>query len=370
MSTQAIRTEQGGLPTGGTAGQVPVKQSGTDYDVAWGAGGGGSPGASLISSSGYLPIGKTYNNNSGLSGTAPSGIVFTDSASARMFVVINAGVSSDGTNNTLRCFKNDFGSYYEEYEVNIARADFTQPIGTNGSYDCRWATDGTYVYAWCYYQETGSNNEAGVDVFRYDIDGTNRVRTTIFAVPDRSVYPRNTFEWFDTVPGESDARAMCIVGSSFFVTWTVENPAGVYAVQFREYSIAGTVYTLVNTYTVTQADANDGVNGFQLCYDSSTSTFYLLTDTDPTLGDIPSMVKYQIVGPALTQTGAHISYSYFDYGNMTDNLNHGYLMSNVEFGITSYNIFITQYFLDRSYSGSSSSETTTYMLEVRTLAKL
>lgn len=38
--TTAIKTNQGGMPAGGTAGQVPVKQSGADYDVAWGSASG------------------------------------------------------------------------------------------------------------------------------------------------------------------------------------------------------------------------------------------------------------------------------------------------------------------------------------------
>jgi len=43
MPKTTIKTNQAGVPSGGTVGQVPVKQSGTDYDVAWGAvpGGGG-----------------------------------------------------------------------------------------------------------------------------------------------------------------------------------------------------------------------------------------------------------------------------------------------------------------------------------------
>ena len=42
MANTYITTDQGGFPTGGTAGQVPVKQSGTDFDYAWGAAGGGT----------------------------------------------------------------------------------------------------------------------------------------------------------------------------------------------------------------------------------------------------------------------------------------------------------------------------------------
>jgi hypothetical protein len=96
MTVEVIRERgvRGQLPAGGTAGQVPVKQSAADYDVAWEdqSGGGGGPHAATHTEGGSDEITITPAQISGVltDGQIPAGIA----RDAEVTAAINAAIAA------------------------------------------------------------------------------------------------------------------------------------------------------------------------------------------------------------------------------------------------------------------------------------
>jgi hypothetical protein len=108
MTVEVIRERgvRGQLPAGGTAGQVPVKQSAADYDVAWEdqSGGGGGPHAATHGDGGADEITITPAQISGVltDGQIPAGIARDAEVTAAINAAIAALVdAAPGTLDTL-----------------------------------------------------------------------------------------------------------------------------------------------------------------------------------------------------------------------------------------------------------------------------
>lgn len=100
MTVEVIRERgvRGQLPAGGTTGQVPVKQSAADYDIAWAdpSGGGGGPHAATHTEGGSDEITITPAQISGVlaDGQIPAGIARDSEMTAAISAAISALVDA------------------------------------------------------------------------------------------------------------------------------------------------------------------------------------------------------------------------------------------------------------------------------------
>ena len=237
-------------------------------NVTSGGGSGFSGGLNL------LPIGR-HNANGGSTqerGTNFRNNVFTDAGTNRLYAEFEFDNPSNGTfSNFLRVFKNDFGTYYVETEIVLTRSMLTDTSGANvDNTRVIWTTDNTYIYAIAEYTRTTGTDYRRTDVIRFDLDGLNPVATNIFAVSGTTTGDRT--EWQLRDAGAHWKAATCHDGS-FFITWAFWNGAA-YVDQFREYSIVGTVYTLVNTYTSSGvSDTTELSDAFNVSYDPTDDVY-------------------------------------------------------------------------------------------------
>lgn len=300
--------------------------------------------SSMLNANQFLGIAFSGANGSGFYGIAPEGYILTDTATKRIYVPFGQ------TTPMLRFFKNDYGSFYKEKEITITAAMLTQAGGTIQA--VTWCKDANFIYAIVQYRKTTSVSYGAVDVVRFNIDGTGAVATNIDLGPSSN---NELISWtFGT-------QASCVVGTSFFVTWRHYNGA-TYVNQFREYDIAGTVYTLINTYTVSAGTA-DEFNAYSLSFDSNTSFFYLFAAGGGPSSTQLTISKWNIVGSVFIGV-SNINYDEFAYGNdfsvSSGNVetSQGYNIANVDlFTGTTYTIYLIQKIKDSSLSSNPVSGT-------------
>ncbi len=326
------------------------------------SGGGNS---SLLKSLQYLYI-ASRDTNAGTS-DLPSGYVITNATTNRIYVpILRNGPSNTITNHRLRIFKNDFGSFYEESNFSITTAMLTQPSpSTSGNVQISWFTDNNFIYAIIKYTKTTATTYTAVDVIRFDLDGTYHPGDSKNISLQSGTTSGDTILWSGSSPNFS-AIAACASAGSFFTTWKTSGGVN----QFREYTISGTTYTLVNTYTYTPA-GNRPDNCSSMNRDVATGNFYMYGGDN---GGGPSdgwIFKFVLSGSTII-AGSPDSFTYpeFGYECTSDGAqNPGYMIAGVQdFQTTSYVIYLI-ILITNDKSTSSSGSSTFWQLQGVTFPK-
>lgn len=357
----SIRPEQAGIPKGGATNEVLKKTSSGDYATTWGPQSGGGSGFS----GGYnvLPIGKIDNRQTSGQpeyGQAFVNNIFTDGATNRLYAMFNqTGLGNDTNPNVLRIFKNDFGSYYVENEVYITRSMLTNTtVGNAINGNLTWTTDNSYIYAVISYtKQTGSvaSYFSRIDVIRFDLDGTNPIATNIYAVTGAPSVNRDDLIWRGAINGFCQAGT--IVGTSLFLTYSAWNGSA-YVDYVKEYTISGTTYTLINTYT---RSGNSGTNeGHNMQYDATTNKFYI-SGIDSNSG-VPTIGVWSISGGNFL-FGSLKTYTEIGYGNnRTGSILNNFNISSVIDNVTYNTIYAVQEMSGTTGGSPAFVSATTYWL--------
>lgn len=280
----------------------------------------------------YISLGKRSTDGTPY-GEIVENNVFVNTTTNRVYTIFG---NNDNTP-SLRIFKNDYGTYYKESEVTISLSDLSLTTGTD-ILEVSWTCDESYIYAIVNYEKSTSTTFQRIDVVRYDLDGTNPIATNIFAQSPYVSNARNSSSWQQGL-SDTEYRALTIVGTSLWTTWTVRTGASTYIRELREYTISGTTYTLANTYTVT--GINNTTNAFNLRYDATNNCFYF--------GGTNSTSNYTLID-VYTISGSNIGltaeqyYPEFGYGNNRPNgvLNDGFNISSVIDKVTHNEIYVVQ----------------------------
>ncbi len=324
---------------------------------------GGSSGgsASFSANSSYLPLGKRDTDND--QGDTFQNQVFLDSATSRVYsLFLYDSIPSNTYSRYLRTFKNDFGSYYYEKDIAITRSMLTD---TNASYTLgaglTFTTDGTYIYAICMYSKNTAGIKRRVDIVRLNTDGTFVDSTNIYTTNASS--DQDQILWGNN---NHNTQAATVSGTQLFTTWT-QTIATVETDQIREYTISGNVYTLVNTYT--RSGFSNAGNAHSLTYDANTSTFYFSGGHDSGNSNPQWIEKYSISGANFVQ-GSNQIYPFLGYGNNqidTSTTDIGYSISNLEFGVSFYTVYVVQFIKGSAGSLGASQVLTAYWLQALNL---
>lgn len=328
-------------------------------------GGGNSPFA--LGSAGFLPVSKTFITSGGSTefGYSPTRFTMRNPATNRIYVGMNNDTGSPGSvseqNRNLRVFKNDFGTYYQEFEIVTVNANLSDPTCT--IVEITWATDQSYIYAIVRGQKT---NKTIIDVFRYNLDGTGLVTTNIYSVASTT----NTDHplWRLSSSDES-VGATCYAGKLYVLWSTYNGGLGTYQFFLREYTVSGTTYTLANSYLLSGGTA--GENGRSLSYDPSTTTFYM-AGMDNSDNVFSLIQKFTISGPNFL-AGVSIQYPEFEYFNTKNNTGYsdGAWVTSIEFSGSSYTIYVIQNIVNYDTTSAGTSNVyTAYWLTNYTLPKV
>ena len=280
-----------------------------------------------------LPIGKY--NSSGPTGNQFAYATFTESNTGRLYVQLTNSIGANSSVTALRIFRNQFGSYYEEGTVQVAKTDLTDTTGTSID-QTSWTTDGTYLYAVVAYErKTGSSATyyKRIDVIRYNLDGTSPTATNIYAlVGPTAPSTGDSANWDLTSGGGSSVFGSCIKSSNEL--WITYLSGGTN--EIRSFTISGTTYTPLNTYTVTSTPALTSSNN--LSYDNTNNVFYV-SGVD---SSSPVVEKWTVSGSNFDLTTTQ-TYDEFYYGTNTTS---GSYPSNVVDKSTYNQIFVVQDIMD------------------------
>lgn len=296
-----------------------------------------------------LPIAWSGKNGDGDDfGQSPSNRqVMQDEATARIYVVLDGVINPDipvvGTN-TLRIFRNTFGSFEIEDTVSFVTTDLTH---TNGNFfNVNWTKDSNFIYAVVGYEKNEFTGQFfAIDIIRFNLDGSDMVVTNAM---DISGGPgQNSIVW-DLGIAES-AQGAVVTGSSLFTSFKDDGGTN----QFLEYTISGTTYTLANTYA-TDFSSGNIVASKSLSYDSATSTFYIYSGGDNDNQPFGSINKLTIISDILTfdsqKTYPELGFYSIKYDNGDES--GGYYIGDMVFQSSSMDMYMVYINANTSTVGS------------------
>lgn len=315
-----------------------------------------------------IPIGKYYD-------VTPSGNrffnnTFVDVGTNRLYATFtdpNPGNNDSPT--ILRIFRNQFGSYLQEAEVQVNNTMLTNPVITaNTISNTVWTTDDSYLYAIVSYSHnaTAPGRMARIDIIRFNLDGTSPTATNIYGVTGSPAINPDLINWQNTAGGVNYSFAT-INGTSLFLSYAFYNGAS-YDDQVREYTISGTTYTLANTYT--QTGSTGLSNGYNLNYDTTNSQFYICGTND---SDHSRQIETWTISGSNFTYGSSTNYPQLSYGNNItgdiDGNGSGYDIPAVIDKSTYNQVFTVQQIGGNTSGSPSDTVTTSYWLSVYSFPK-
>lgn len=324
-----------------------------------GSGGGGLGGG------GFLGIAQRIQTGaSSFTGDVPNdNNIVMDSSTSRVYVplFVPASGSADAKNGvTLRIFKNDFGSYYQENEINYQSALTQQPANVTGQ-QWYWMNDGTQLIAIVeiFYNPNSSPTVQTyrVDLIKVDYDGTVTASINLFTQTPLNGFPKQYMGWSVTRSGADGGGGMVVNdGTSFFIPWrqensNVNNNENNY---YREYDIA--TGTLQNTYNVANGDIpNSGVNSAISIIDPLTGYYYWGNPFNDN-----SITRWEISGANFIPVSGSIDYPWLAYYSTTNSYALGAIKDITS---TSYTLDVVNFDVDRGYTGANQLINTTYKVQ-------
>lgn len=207
--------------------------------------GNGTTASPLVATGGVSVSGLGINNEIFIDNLNNTVHMAHDVATSRTYLAkASTGTSGETANQFVIYSPNTYGTW----EIESTVTSIPRSIGGSGGTIYAITTDTTYVYLLTQYTNGGNTY---VDIVRFDLDGTNGVATNVNTFVTAS--PTGTWQASSIVSGLQSAKnsgAFDVVnGLIYFTTYDYDSGTGNYNVRkFREWSVAGTVYTLTNTF--------------------------------------------------------------------------------------------------------------------------
>jgi hypothetical protein len=207
-------------------------------------GGGGVPVNGLGVQGDYLAIFKETHTSPPINNT----LIEEHTTSGRIFVIRREGYDTPGlrTINVIS-YLNEEGSFALENTESITYN--TAAVDTLSFFSV--SSDDNYLYLMAEYT-TASARE--ITVTRIDV--TDLTSTTTTVINSDATLLFDDADHMYLTNGTANGGGIVVVADKLFTTYSNNTSTGNWDLEFREYEIVGTTYTLLNTYTSTMTAPN------------------------------------------------------------------------------------------------------------------